>query len=345
MPVGQPTNLGPEINTPKDELFPSLRFDGSLYFATTGLPGMGAMDIFRAEPTGENSWGNVENMKAPINSAHDDFGIVFDGEEDRGFFTSDRPGGQGMDDIWRFYMPDMVFALQGVVYDKLSSQPIPGVTISVVGTNGSNFSATTDDNGGFEFVEDEENKDRYIKENTTYAIEAKTDGYLVVKDQITTVGLTESTTFVKEYFLQPAREDIIVNLPEVQYELGKYALTDAGKDSLEVLYRTLIDNPTIVIELSAHTDTRGSDKSNDLLSQNRAQSVVNYMVTRGIDPARMVPKGYGEKRPRISDAQIAAMGTKEEQEAAHQQNRRTEFRVISWDHVPKDDTGGNGQSN
>ncbi len=345
-PVGAPTNLGAEINTPKDELFPSLRFDGSLYFSTTGFPGMGGMDIFRAEPTGENTWGNVQNMRAPLNSSFDDFGIVFDGEEDRGFFTSNRPGGQAMDDIWRFYMPDMVFALQGTVYDKLTNSPIPGVKLSVVGTNGSNFSAETDENGNFEFVENE-SKERYIKENTTYSIMAEAENYLVVKDQVTTVGLTESTTFVKEYFLQPARSDIAIKLPEVQYDLGKYALREEGKDSLETLYQTLIDNPTIVIELAAHTDTRDSEARNMTLSQNRAQSVVNYLVTKGIDPARMVPKGYGETRPRITDKQIAEMKTEEEREAAHQQNRRTEFRVLSWDYVPKENgTGtGNGVSN
>ncbi len=333
-PTGQPTNLGPQINTRKAELFPHVRSDGSLYFSSNGYPSMGGMDMYRAEPTGDNQWGQVENLKAPLNSAWDDFGIMFDAENDRGFFTSNRPGGKGQDDIWRFNMPDMEFALQGVVYDKLSGQPIPNAKISVVGTDGSNFSALSDDNGGFEFADS--GTDRFIKESTSYSILAEAEGYLVVKDQVTTVGLSESTTFVKEYFLQPARPDVVIKLPEVQYDLGKYALRPEGQDSLEVLYQTLIDNPTIIIELAAHTDTRGSDASNDILSQNRAQSCVNYLVTRGIDPARMVAKGYGERKPRISDAEIAKMKTKEEQEAAHQQNRRTEFRVLSWDYQPKD---------
>ncbi len=334
MPAGAPVNLGPEINTAKDDMFPFLRFDGSLYFSSSGHPGMGGMDIYRAEKSGDGKWGLVENMKFPLNSAADDFGIAFDGENDRGFFTSNRPGGKGQDDIWRFYMPDMVFALQGVAYDKMTNQPLANAKISVVGTNGSNFSAMTDENGGFNFAEN--GKDRYIKENTSYSILAEKEGYLVVKDQVTTVGLAESTTFVKEYFLQPATSDIVIKLPEVQYDLGKFDLRPEGKDSLETLYQTLIDNPTIIIELSAHTDSRDSDARNQILSQNRAQSCVNYLVTKGIDPARMVPKGYGESKLRISDAQIKAMKTKEEQEAAHQQNRRTEFRVLSYDYVPKD---------
>lgn len=342
MPIGSPTNLGADINTPKDEIFPFLRFDGSLYFSSNGRPGMGSLDMYRAESTGENTWGQVENLKAPLNSAWDDFAIVFDGEEDRGFFSSTRVGGKGQDDIWRFYMPNMEFALQGTVYDKMTNQPLPGAKVSVVGTDGSNFSALADDNGGFSFVEKGKD-DRFIKENTSYSILAEKEGYLVVKDQVTTVGLSESTTFVKEYFLQPTIVEgsaIAIKLPEVQYDLGKYALRPEGKDSLEVLYQTLVDNPTIIIELAAHTDTRGSDASNDVLSQNRAQSCVNFLVTKGIDPVRMVPKGYGERKPRISDAQIAAMKTNEEREAAHQQNRRTEFSVLSFDYQPKE---GNGE--
>ncbi|MDX9751668.1 MAG: OmpA family protein, partial [Flavobacteriales bacterium] len=333
-PVGTPVNLGPEVNTGKDEVFPFIRQDGSLFFSSNGYQGMGGLDIFRAERTGDMSWGQVENMRTPLNSPWDDFAIIFDGENDRGLFTSNRPGGKGMDDIWRFHMPDMEFALQGTAYDKLSGEVIPNAKISVVGTDGSNFSALTDENGAFAFAEN--GAERFIKEGTSYSILAEAEGYLVVKDQVTTVGLSESTTFVKEYFLQPARQDIVIKLPEVQYDLGKYTLRPEGKDSLQVLYQTLIDNPTIIVELSAHTDSRGSDASNNTLSQNRAQSCVNHLVTLGIDPARMVPKGYGETRLRITDAQINAMKTKEEREAAHQQNRRTEFRVLSWDHVPKE---------
>jgi len=337
MPVGQPTNLGPAINTKKDELFPFIRFDGALYFSSTGHPGMGGMDMFRAAPAGENAWSNIANLRSPLNSSSDDFGIVFDGENDRGFFTSNRPGGKGQDDIWRFYVPELVFALQGVVYNKTTGQPVPGVTIALVGTDGSNFSAITDDNGGFAFQE-KSRTERYINENTSYSIlvDPTALGYLVVKDQITTVGLTESTTFVKEYFVQPATRDVVIKLPEVQYVFDKFDLTDAGKDSLETLYQTLIDNPTIIIELRAHTDSRGSDAYNLTLSQRRAQSCVNYLVTKGIEAGRMVPKGLGETELRITDAQIKAMATEEEREAAHQQNRRTEFRVLSFDWQPKE---------
>lgn len=340
MPTGQPTNLGSEINTAKNEMFPFWRENGDLYFTSDRPAGMGGMDIYRATKTGDNAWGNAENMKSPINSAADDFSIIFDGGEDRGFFTSNRPGGKGEDDIWRFYVPDLVFALQGVVKDKVTGEPLPDAKVEVVGTDGSNFSTLADANGAFNFEED--GKSRYIKENTSYSIRASKENYLVVNDQVTTVGLSESTTFVKEYLLQPAAKDVAIALPEVQFELDKASLTAEGKDSLQVLYQTLIDNPTITIELAAHTDTRGSDKYNLTLSQNRAQSCVNYLISRGIDPARMTAKGYGETRNRITDAEIAKMATTAEKEAAHQKNRRVEFSVKSFDYVPKANQEGTG---
>lgn len=334
MPTGQASNLGKEINTPKDEMFPFLRENGNLYFSSNGLSGMGGMDIYLAEKTGDNAWGHAENMKYPVNSSGDDFSIIFDGDVDRGYFTSNRPGGKGQDDIWRFYVPDMLFALQGTALDKETGLPLADAKIEVVGTDGSNFSALTDADGHFKF--EENGKDRYIKENTSYTVRATKENYLVVNDQFTTVGLNESTTFVKEYLLQPVIPDKPIALPEVQFDLASAALRPEGKDSLQTLYQTMVDNPTIIIELAAHTDSRGTDKSNMTLSQNRAQSCVNYLISKGIDPARMVAKGYGESRPRITDAEIAKMATTEEKEAAHQKNRRVEFTVKSFSYVPKE---------
>lgn len=338
MPTGQASNLGKEINSAKDEMFPFLRENGNLYFSSNAPGGMGGMDIYMAEKTGDGAWGHVENVKYPVNSSGDDFSIIFDGSEERGYFTSNRPGGKGEDDIWRFYVPDMVFALQGTALDKETGQPLPDAKIEVVGTDGSSFSTLADAEGKFKF--EENGKDRYIKENTSYTVRATKENYLVVNDQITTVGLSESTTFVKEYLLQPVTPDKAISLPEVLFDLGSAALRPEGKDSLQTLYQTLVDNPTIIIELAAHTDSRGSDKSNITLSQNRAQSCVNYLISKGIDPARMVAKGYGESRPRITDAEIAKMGTNEEKEAAHQKNRRVEFTVKSFGYVPKEGAPG-----
>ena len=336
-PVGAPSNLGPEINTKADDKFPFLRANGNLYFSSDGHTGMGGLDIFMAEKAGDHAWGSVENMKSPINSGGDDFAIVFDKDEEKGYFSSNRPGGKGQDDIWRFQVPDLLFALQGTCYDKLTGLPLPDTQVEVVGTDGRGFSAMTDGNGGFNFAEN--NKERYIQENSSYTIRASKKNYLVVNDEVTTVGLNESTTFAKEYFLQPTVGEI--PLPQVLYEVDRFDLTLAGKDSLETLFTTLTENPTIIIELRSHTDSRNTRKyrgGNMELSQKRAQSCVNFLVTKGIDPVRMVPVGMGATEPVATDARIQAMKTKQEQDAAHQKNRRTDFKVISFDHVPNKGT-------
>lgn len=344
----KPENLGKEINTKGNEMFPYLRKNGSLYFASDGHVGMGGLDIFSADSIGPDKWGNVTNMKVPINSVSNDYGIIFEGDKNSGYFTSDRQGGKGKDDIWSFHMPALVFALKGVVYDKDSKVPVPGAEIKVVGSDGSSYQQQTDDNGSFDF---EQNGDaRYIKPDVTYSIEVTKPQYLVAKDQISTVGLKESTTFAKEYMITYTAPNKAISFPEVRYALDKAELqvNDQvnSKDSLDYLYKTLKDNPTIVIELMANTDQRGSNSYNLKLSQRRAESCVKYLVSKGIDPARLVAKGYGETNPKITQAQIDKMKTQEEKEAAYQKNRRTEFRVLSFDYVPKDkvDSTGTGGS-
>lgn len=328
---GTPVNLGANINTSKDEMFPHVRNNGNLYFASNGHKGMGGLDIFMAEKTGENEWGNISNMGAPINTNTNDYGMVFEGDFERGYLSSDRPGGKGKDDIYSFSLPEVLFAFQGVVYDKDGQFPIEGAYVKVAGSDGSSYEAITDENGAFLF--DQNGEERYVNPNVNYSIEVGKTEYLVAKDNISTVGLDdESTTFVKEFFIQSTAVDEI-EFPEVQYDLGKYTLRPESKDSLNYLYQTLVDNPTIIIELAAHTDSRGGNASNQRLSENRAKACVDYLVSKGIPAPRMKAKGYGENRLRISDAEINALPA-DEREAAHQKNRRTVFRVLSWDYVP-----------
>lgn len=330
----EPENLGSDINTAGDELFPYMHSNGDLYFSSNGRRGMGGLDIYRAVATDMNKWGQVENMKYPINSGFNDYGIIFEDDAMRGYLTSNRPGTKGQSDIWSFRLPPLVFVLQGNVYDKETQAPVSSSFVRVAGTDGSSFQTMTDDNGGFYFAENGE--ERYINDDVTYSIVvSKGEDYLVAKDQITTVELGESTTFIKEFFMQPISEEPI-EFPEVQYELDKARLLENSKDSLDYLYSIMVDNPTIIIEIQAHTDSRASDEYNLDLSQRRAQSCVDYLISKGVDSERMRPRGFGESRLRISDAQIEQMATQAEKEAAHQRNRRTEFIVVSFDYIPQE---------
>lgn len=335
----KPVNLGKEINTAGDEMFPFIREDGTLYFASNGHPGMGGLDIFKAARQGkEDKWAKVENMKYPINSESNDFGIIFDGKKERGFFTTDREGGRGGDDIWSFRIPPLKFIIDGAVSDVETNDPIKNATIVLKGTDGTSVEIKTDELGFFEFDAKDGSTERYILENTSYTMEVSKEGYLKGKGQETTVGVEKSTRFKHDFKLQSIKTKEI-KFPEVRYDLAKWELQVNeqvnSKDSLNYLYQTLIDNPTIVIELMAHTDTRGRDNANLTLSQKRAQSCVDYLVSKGIAADRMVARGYGESEPNISDAEIAKLATKEEKEAAHQKNRRTTFKVIRDDYVPK----------
>lgn len=342
---GAPVNLGPTINTPGDELFPYLAEDGNLYFSSNGHIGMGALDIFMAEKTGDKKWENVENLKYPFNSPENDFGIVFErGTTTRGFFSSSRAGGKGYDDIWNFNLPEVKFIAEVYVKNKTTGEPIPGVSITLTGSDGSQVVKTTNEEGVLIF--DEDAGKRYLKKETNYNLEANKDDYLVAKSSFTTVGVTTSKKFIEDIYIQPASKDVVIDFPEVQYAYNKAELlVDErinSKDSLDYLYNTLIENPTIVIELQAHTDCRGSDSYNKKLSQKRAQSCVDYLVSKGIPADRMVPEGYGEEVPRAEGLEcetIEKMATKEEKEAAHQRNRRTQFRVLSFDYKPAAPSG------
>lgn len=337
---GTPVNLGPAINTSGDELFPYLADDGTLYFSSNGHIGMGALDIFKAENTGDKKWENVENLKYPFNSPENDFGILFEkGTTTRGFFSSGREGGKGYDDIWNFNLPEIKFIAEVYVKNKETGDPIPGVSITLTGSDGSQVVKTTDEEGKLVF--DEDGGKRYLQKETNYTLEANKDEYLVAKSSFTTVGLDVSKKFIEDIFIQPATKETVIDFPEVQYAYNKSELLVDdrinSKDSLDYLYKTLMENPTIVIELQAHTDCRGSDSYNKKLSQARAQSCVDYLISKGIPADRMVPVGYGEDIPRAVGLEcetIAKMPTKEEQEAAHQRNRRTQFRVLSFDYKP-----------
>jgi peptidoglycan-associated lipoprotein len=353
---GTPTNLGPGINTPGNDVFPFLHDDGTLYFSSNGHLGMGGLDIFKAEKKGEGQWANVTNMKSPINSANDDFGIVFEGKKERGYLSSNREGTKGSDDIWSFVLPPLLFSIQGVVTDSRYKEVIPGVTVKMVGSDGSSVEMKTDAAGAYKFAENGSN--RYVNPNTSYVItvvagDAKTAeaplGFLNSSEKAkeTTVGLEEGKNFEHNFKLDPIKKEM--RFPDVLYDLGQATLRPESKDSLNFLYQTLLDNPNITIELSSHTDYRGTDPANQKLSEARAKSCIDYLVSKGIPAERMTPKGYGEKSPlevdtdldgktdyTLSEAYIKKVTkgkSKEEFEALMQKNRRTVFKVLRKDYV------------
>ncbi len=331
---GAPTNMGPGINSSSDEFFPSIRKNGDLYFASSRPGGMGGLDILKATWAGDGmNFEAPEFMEYPINTASDDFALVYHPKDEKGFLSSDRPESKGKDDLFAFSMPPLEFEYVPYVYDYDTGMPIVGATVTVTGNEGDSASGETDEEGGIDEGSWE------IGAESTYSVSISMEGYINAGDQFSTVGLSKSTNFIKEYLLREVVTNEDYPMPLVQYEFAKADLiVDAAvnsKDSLDYLVDLLDRNPTFAISLEAHTDTRGGNQANDVLSQRRAETCVNYLVERGIERERLQPLGRGETMPLISDAAIAALATEEEREAAHQMNRRTVFRITSFDYVPE----------
>jgi peptidoglycan-associated lipoprotein len=337
---GTPKNLGEEINTPGNEVFPYVHPDGTLYFSSDGRVGLGGLDIFRARKDELGSW-IVENMKAPINSVEDDFGIVFEAEAERGFFSSSRKG-RGNDEIFSFVLPPLEFAANGVVRDDQTNNLLSGAKVTAVGSDGITIESTTKEDGAFRFM---------LKPSTDYVFIAGKEGYLRGKARESTKGLDQSQEFDVTIYLSSTEQ--VIELPNIFYDFAKWDLRPESMVSLDNLVETLNDNPNITIELMSHTDTRGAPADNLELSQKRAQSVVDYLISKGIAADRLQAKGYGESQPKVVDEKILEdydfleIGDvltesfinqlpTDLQEQAHQINRRTEFRVLSTDYIPKD---------
>lgn len=328
-----PVNLGEAINTPQDELFPYVHPDGTLYFSSNGHDGMGGLDIFKAKQIeGAWTWGSTENMKFPINSNGHDYGIVFEPDHDRGFLTSSRKGGKGQDDIFGFFLPPINVLVDVYVKDFETQAPIANATLLLTGTDNQSYQVQTDENGFFHFDQNVNLKPYFVL-NHNYSLEVRKDDHFIVTDVVSTHHIETSTHFVKEIFLKKLALDTAYEFPEVQYPFDEATLlVEEGKidsrDSLDYLYELLVQNPTLVVELQAHTDTRGDADYNKRLSQDRAQTCVDYLIGKGIDPRRLIAVGKGLDYPRITDEEIEKLVTEEEREAAHQINRRTEFVVV-----------------
>lgn len=301
-----PINLGDEINTFGDELFPTFALNGDLFFASNGHKGLGGLDIFRAAKEGTNmNWTNPTNMGVPINSTANDYHFS---EQDKrnGFFTSNRTGSQGtknLPDIWSYELPPNLFDLKVIVNEVGNPERISGATVEVTSNTGESFRGVTNSDGVV-FWDKQVDGERFINEEKEYTVKIlPLEGYHESDDQsqFSTVGLEYDQNFIVEMGLLPKTPIV---LPEVRYDLGSAVLQIIegeinSKDSLNYVYELLEEYPGMVLRLMSHTDSRGTAPSNEKLAQERAQSCVDYLVNeRGVNPKRLAPEGRGENEPR-----------------------------------------------
>lgn len=332
---GSLVNLGPDINTEGNDDFPYVRSDGSLYFSSDGHPGMGGLDIFRATAVGDPTdlrW-KVENMGFPINSAGDDFGITFGKGED-GFFSSNRGDARGYDHIYSFEYDPVRITIEGLVMDK-DEEPVKNAIIRIVGNDGSNQKEVARDDGSFSFA---------LQRGVKYVMLAGAKGYLNQKQEFASDSTMEDANYWVEFILPSISKPSVVE--NIFYDYDKADLRPESKTALNELIAVLHDNPNVTIEMASHTDRWGSDAYNINLSERRAKSVVDYLVENGISRDRLQPHGYGKSRPKTVTKRIARLYpqfkegdilteefiktlSEEDQQAADQINRRTEFSVLS----------------
>ena len=333
--LGSLVNLGPDIYTEGNDDFPYVRSDGSLYFSSDGHPGMGGLDIFRATAVGDPAdlrW-KVENMGFPINSAGDDFGITFGKGED-GFFSSNRGDARGYDHIYSFEYDPVRITIEGLVMDK-DEEPVKNAIIRIVGNDGSNQKEVARDDGSFSFA---------LQRGVKYVMLAGAKGYLNQKQEFASDSTMEDANYWVEFILPSISKPSVVE--NIFYDYDKADLRPESKTALNELIAVLHDNPNVTIEMASHTDRWGSDAYNINLSERRAKSVVDDLVENGISRDRLQPHGYGKSRPKTVTKRIARLYpqfkegdilteefiktlSEEDQQAADQINRRTEFSVLS----------------
>ena len=334
--IGVVENLGPEINTPGNEMFPAFRPSGELYFSSDGRePNLGGLDLYRAkEDTLTKHW-EVAHLPYPMNSNGDDFGITFEGLHNRGFFSSNRASaGRGWDKIYSFSFPEILLSVKGWVYEQ-DGYELPEAVVYMVGNDGTNMKIGVNLEGSFE---------QPLAPGGKYLFLATCRGYLNYRAELTVDSLAQKEhQYVLQFPLPSISIPVLVR--GVYYEFDKADLTDNSREALDRLVKVLKENPNITIELSAHCDYRGRAEYNERLSQRRAESVVKYLTEHGIEAERLTAKGYGESQPKtvskkmtekypflhendVLTEEFILKLKPEQQEVCNSLNRRTEFRVL-----------------
>lgn len=335
---GSLENLGTDINTPGDEMFPYMLTDSIMYFSSDGHPGLGGLDIFCATLQPSGRW-TVTNMGSPINSEADDFGMTFlpGADHPQGYLSSNRGDGRGYDHIYTFELPDLKINISGWVVDR-DDEPVPNSVIRIVGNDGSIQKAVARDDGSFSFP---------LQRGVSYVMMAGGRGYLNAKQEFTADNAEEDAEYEIDFVLASINKPNIIE--NIFYDFDKATLRPESEEALDELVKLLADNPNITIEMASHTDRVGTEEYNLDLSERRAKAVIDYLISKGIAPERLQHQGYGKSRPKVVTKRVNKLYPQfkegdvlteeyisnlppEDQEAADQVNRRTEFQVLSVDY-------------
>lgn len=336
-------NLGEPINTPGNEMFPTFRPNGDLYFSSDGHPGMGGLDIFIAHPSKAGRY-VLEHPGYPLNSQGDDFGMTFEGVKNRGFFSSNRNDGRGWDHIYSFVNPEIVQSVKGWVYEQ-EGYELPAAQVYMIGSDGTNLKLGVKSDGSFE---------KELTPGVEYMFLATCKGFLNHKEELKVVPMTDSHEYVLQFPLASITAPVLID--NIFYDFNKATLRPESQTALDELVKLLNENPNVTIELSSHCDYKGSSAYNKLLAQRRAESVVNYLVDKGIARDRLSPVGYGKEKPKTIRKKLTEKLTwlkegdvlteefikkldPEKQEICNQLNRRTEFIVLRTTYGLLDENG------
>jgi len=314
----KPCNAGSTINTPGNEMFPTIGPDGTLYYSSNGFPGMGGLDIYTSKGERDN-WTTPVNLRYPVNSSCDDFSYVVNDDLKTGYLSSNRPNGKGGDYIYSFEIKPRknLYIINGIAYNKQTKKPLADADIILYSTmNTIVAKQKCGPDGSFNFM---------LPFTNLSNLKGSKDGFYPDTASVFKNNFSVDRKLTIALYLDPLFEKgKTFKLENIHYDFDKFNIRKDAEYILNGLLRIMHENPTLIIELASHTDSRGNDDYNLNLSQQRAQAAVDYLVSRGISRSRMEAKGYGETR--LIYGKEGAPCT----EAQHQLNRRTEFTILSY---------------